>query len=542
MRLSRRVLLVAVGICAWIAGGSATHAAPGDTLRQIRSPAPCATGLTWAHGVLWIADHKLDALIALDPRTGKELRRLRSPGYRPMGLAAGRKLLWSADLGTGWIYGLDPRTGVTRVSFEAPVSRPVAVAWSKAGLWLSGRGHHKIRLIDPADGTTIRTTPVPGRSADGLAWDGRYLWVTDRLADKVYMMDPWRGEVIFAFKSPGPYPTGIAFDGRTLWIADYQTDRLTQVVRRDRQRVRRRLRRHEALELTVQLRNYGPDPLGSADLILALPGRHPTFTLDQPLVLSPKGSTQARDRWGQRAAHFHFRNVRAGRTVEARYRTRVSLYDVRYFPFPHRITTLRKIPARIRARYLVDGAKYRIHDWRIQKAVRKALGNEKNPYWMARRLYRYVHRHMHYALQGGWNVAPRVLARGSGSCSEYSFVFIALCRAAGIPARYVGSLVVRRDDASWDDVFHRWVEIYLPGFGWLPVDPSRGDKPTEAARGDGFHHLTPDFVVTTQSGGGSRLLRWTYNYDTRWTCKGRCLVRPEAIAEWAPIPRRKGRR
>jgi transglutaminase-like putative cysteine protease len=141
-------------------------------------------------------------------------------------------------------------------------------------------------------------------------------------------------------------------------------------------------------------------------------------------------------------------------------------------------------------------------------------------------------------------VAPRVLARGSGSCSEYSFVFIAMCRAAGIPARYVGSVVVRRDASSWDDVYHRWVEIYLPGFGWLPVDPSRGDKKSEAKRGDAFHHLTPDFVVTTQSGGGSRYLGWTYNYDARWTCLGRCLARPDAIAEWAPKgPRRvKARR
>ncbi len=105
-----------------------------------------------------------------------------------------------------------------------------------------------------------------------------------------------------------------------------------------------------------------------------------------------------------------------------------------------------------------------------------------------------------------------------------------MCRAAGIPARYVGSVVLRKDAAAWDDVFHRWVKIYLPRFGGLPVDPSRGDKKSEAKRADAFSHLTPDFLVTTQGGGGSKYLCWTYNHDLRWICKGRCLVKPEAIA------------
>jgi transglutaminase-like putative cysteine protease len=75
---------------------------------------------------------------------------------------------------------------------------------------------------------------------------------------------------------------------------------------------------------------------------------------------------------------------------------------------------------------------------------------------------------------------------------------------------------------------------YLAGFGWLPVDPSRDEKKSEAARGDAFHHLTPDFLVTTQGSGGSRHLHWTYSHHTAWTCQGRCLVKTEAIAEWSP--------
>ncbi len=35
---------------------------------------------------------------------------------------------------------------------------------------------------------------------------------------------------------------------------------------------------------------------------------------------------------------------------------------------------------------------------------------------------------------GGWNAAPMILRRGNGSCSEYSFLLMAVLRANGVPA------------------------------------------------------------------------------------------------------------
>jgi len=532
----RRVVLLFVAVVAWTgAGGVGARATPGKVLRSLAAPGTCSTGLAFMQGQLWVADHKTDTLTAVDPKTGRVLRVLKSPGHRPAGLTAGRKWLWHVDLATGRIYGIHPATGHTHVSVEAPVRGPVALAAAGKHLWLAGRGSKKLRLVDPADGTTIRTIPRPGRSVDGLTYDGRYLWVADRLADKIYLVDPAQGEVIFAVQTPGKHITGVAYDGKHLWVVDYQSDRLTRIVRDDGVRWRRVARRHQRVEYTVSVRNYGPSALGRLDVYLALPGKHPTFTLTSRLTLLRKGARMLTDRWGQRVAHHRFTGVGGGgRTVTVGWKATARLFDVRYFPWPHKIGGLRQIPAKIRRRYLADGAKYRIRHPVIRHAVTKAVGKEKNPYWMARRIYRYIHKRVFYKLSGGWNVAPRVLTRGSGSCSEYSFAFISMCRAAGIPARYVGSVVVRRDAASWDDVYHRWVEIYLPRFGWLPVDPSRGDKKSEAMRGDAFGHLTPDFVVTTQSGGGSKHLRWTYNHAARWICKGRCLVKPEAIAEWTP--------
>ncbi|HWR83817.1 MAG TPA: transglutaminase-like domain-containing protein, partial [Candidatus Deferrimicrobium sp.] len=143
--------------------------------------------------------------------------------------------------------------------------------------------------------------------------------------------------------------------------------------------------------------------------------------------------------------------------------------------------------------------------------------------------------HLEYERVGGWNTAPTVLERGNGSCSEYSFVFIAMCRAAGLPARYVGAVSIRGDDASWDDVFHRWCEIYLPGYGWVPVDPSGGDSPWPADQADAFGYLNNRYLITTVSGGGSEYLDWGYNANERWTSTGRCKITVENIGEWSPV-------
>jgi transglutaminase-like putative cysteine protease len=100
----------------------------------------------------------------------------------------------------------------------------------------------------------------------------------------------------------------------------------------------------------------------------------------------------------------------------------------------------------------------------------------------------------------------------------------------------VGSVVVRKDDASVDDVFHRWAEIYLPPYGWIPVDVNHGDKPDPKDRALGFGHLTNNVLVTTVEGPvAENKLGWSYNSSSSWTFKGSAKVYEEPIAEWRPL-------
>lgn len=69
-----------------------------------------------------------------------------------------------------------------------------------------------------------------------------------------------------------------------------------------------------------------------------------------------------------------------------------------------------------------------------------------------------------------------VLRQRRGVCQDFAHVLIGLCRSLAIPARYVsGYLFVDRDPSRRGDLAsHAWVEVFLPEFGWLGVDPTHG--------------------------------------------------------------------
>ncbi|MBC8017335.1 MAG: transglutaminase domain-containing protein [Verrucomicrobia bacterium] len=64
-----------------------------------------------------------------------------------------------------------------------------------------------------------------------------------------------------------------------------------------------------------------------------------------------------------------------------------------------------------------------------------------------------------------------LLNKPGGKCADIHSVFVALARAAGVPAREVFGIRMgkkeREDVTTWQ---HCWAEFYLPGYGWVPVD------------------------------------------------------------------------
>jgi len=510
------------------------QAYPGKVIKSFPLSGKFCTGLTFDGKYLWVADYKADTLYKLDPVSGAILHQIPSPGFWPMGLAWDGQYLWNADKEKKKIYKIDSENGTILGTIEAPCSYPEGLTWDGKTLWVGDAMENTIMKIDLSDGTAVKKFDGPARTVNGLTSDGQYLWSSDRYLDELYMIDPESGEVIIIIDSPGPYARGMAWDGEYLWNADFQNDSLYQIIRYDNETFRLNDTRNAQVTLTHQVKVYGQGIVKNLDVFLAVPENMPQQKISTTLF-SPLDYRMNNDRWQQQIASFNYQNVLSNETVQSIMVVEAEISDIRYFIFPDKVGPLESVPRDISQLYTANGSKYMINDPYIQKLAREIVGDETNPYWMARKIFNYVRNTLEYNLEGGWNVAPVVLQRGTGSCSEYTFSFISLCRAAGIPARYVGAIVVRGDDASLDDVFHRWPEIYLPNYGWVPIDPQGGDKPGARAQAMNIGNLPNRFLITTQGGGDSEYLGWYYNSNEKYQTEPQVQIDIEAFGEWEPV-------
>lgn len=78
------------------------------------------------------------------------------------------------------------------------------------------------------------------------------------------------------------------------------------------------------------------------------------------------------------------------------------------------------------------------------------------------------------AMEPGEDFVEHFLAEGRGYCVHFATAGTLLLRMAGYPARYVSGfaayLTGTGRTAVADSAAHAWVEIYLDGYGWYPVE------------------------------------------------------------------------
>lgn len=477
---------------------------------------------------LLISDRETSYIFYFSIGDKKIIKKEKIPVKKLLGIAKDKEGFWIIDGATKKIlYFKENEKKIIKILEDLEVE-PLAISYDGKNLWVTSSG--KFSKIDPLDGTVIDSYSLP-KSPEGIFFDGRYLWITERINDKIYVSTQ-DGEIFGVLPSPSPYPTGIVREGNYLYLLDFQERTLYKIdISYNEEPYYLGEKHKRKVSYYHSLCNKGPSSEVFGKIYLSYPeeDKHQKFL--SPLKFNKERFEIKKDKWDEKFAYLEGR-ILNDQCLEFSYSVDVETSDLNYFILPEWVKNLEEIPKEIKEKYTIDGSKLDLANEFLKDLLKKIIGEEKNPFWIAFKIHKYLHTNLSYERTGGWNKAPTVLKRGNGSCSEFTFSFIALARAAGLPARYEAGIVVRGDDGSIDDVFHRWAQVYIPPFGWIPVDPSKGKPATSVDIVNSFGSLSNRFFITTHSGGDSEFLLWTYNSNHFYEYKGEAEIISFTEAKW----------
>jgi transglutaminase-like putative cysteine protease len=135
--------------------------------------------------------------------------------------------------------------------------------------------------------------------------------------------------------------------------------------------------------------------------------------------------------------------------------------------------------------YLLEASPLTAADERIKRAAQELGDSSEWGLPLADTINDWVYQSMTYqhGVTGVRTTAAQALEIGSGVCQDYAHVMLALCRACGLPSRYVSGHLLGQGGT------HAWVEVVLPTNDGTGDAIASAFDPTHASRG-GLGYVT----------------------------------------------------
>jgi hypothetical protein len=219
---------------------------------------------------------------------------------------------------------------------------------------------------------------------------------------------------------------------------------------------------------TVMYTLHLSNPLaGPLEVRLNLPRTFPGRQVIREMTFNPEPLENKVDENGDRFARFLLAQPSDGAVIYVQ--LMADLYEADLTTATQLPTRLRLLAIPDRDRWLRDEPLIETNDPLIKKAAKTIAAN--NEIQTITNMLNGMALTMTYEAQPGELGAVGLLKAGTGKCADFANLFVAICRAKHIPARPINGFTTK-PVTKGQTAFHRWVEVYLRSYGWVPVDPT----------------------------------------------------------------------
>lgn len=396
------------------------------------------------------------------------------------------------------------------MSLQPFVSLPYTangVALKDSTIYVTCQKAGYILIYSRDTGREITRLYAPGIGVENITVRDEELWLCDREEQTVYCLDRATGDIQFSVLTPFENPTGLAFyrdqqtGEETLYVAyaseePYIRDNPNaqpnyELQYRDRTFIhplyfhhnpehRYALSNGYLIEMSYveELSPLEEVEFHDVEWRIALPSETDRQKIRKIEPVGLPFTEEIQD--DQRIAVFKFDTLKPGERHLFGWKALLEVWSIKYRLTPRDVERLPELPPEFQSRYLVDDDELAMDTENIRQAAQEAIGRETN---LLRKMYNirnYVYDKLSYGIKPHIDTPDVVLERGVGSCGEYLGVLLALARLNGIACRTVGRYKCppHADKLGLPlepDFNHVWLEFYVPGFGWLPMESNPDD-------------------------------------------------------------------
>lgn len=466
-------------------------------------------GIAFRGEILLAIDSKNGYLLQIDPFNNSTTI-LNSRHWQDFigvtGLAISDDTLWFTSREN--VYFCSLNSGDFTPQLFTRLSHPAngVTVW-KSTVYVTCQRTGDILVFNRDNGQTITRLYAPGIGIENITVKDEELWVCDTLEQTVYCLDRATGKVIFSVLTPFESPTGLTFHQdletgeETLYVAyanqePYIRDNPNaepnyELQYRDRTFIHPLYFYYDAenhyalsngylveMSYVEELEPLDPVELKDLEWRIALPAQTPRQKVRKIEAIGLPFTEEIQD--GQRVAVFKFDTLTSEDRHIFGWKALLEVWSIKYQLSPRNCENLPELPLEFPSRYLVDNDDLAMETDIIRRAAVEAIGRETN---LLRKMYsirNYVYDRLSYGIKPHIDTPDIALKRGIGSCGEYLGVLLALSRLNGIACRTVGrykcpAYPLKRGVPLEPDYNHVWMEFYIPGIGWLPMESNPDD-------------------------------------------------------------------